>query len=190
MSIDEVRVLKYLCNAQDTLLTSMIDMMYTASAATSLCTATRRFIMGSRGMAIESGFVEYKYYTIMRDGKVRFIVQNEGRPVKLPEKSNSINVIYATLGYEGDLKSVTFFRGRKKYKEIDIDHKHHGMQPHVHMCDVKESIRDKSVPVRLMTTRERNRVQKIIDFYNANGLKEMGDRRTAEEKAKDTKKGR
>lgn len=141
--------------------------------------------MGSRGMAIRGGFKEYKYHTIMRCGLVRFIVQNEGSNVKLPEKSKTVNVVYATLGYDGKLKSITFFKGRKKYKEIDIDHLHHKMQPHVHTCNVKKSIRDESVPVRLMTTRERNRVQKIIDFYDANGLKDLGDRRTPEEKAKD-----
>lgn len=46
--------------------------------------------MGSRGMAIRGGFKEYKYHTIMRCGLVRFIVQNEGRPVKLPEESRTV----------------------------------------------------------------------------------------------------
>lgn len=147
--------------------------------------------MGSRGIALKcGGFKEYKYHTIMRDDTVRYIVQNEGTNVKLPEKSRTANVIYVTLRYDGGLKSITFFKGRKKYKEIDLDHIHKKMQPHVHICNVKESVRDESIPVRLMTTREKNKVQKIIDFYNANNLKELGDRRTPEEKAKDKEKGK
>lgn len=129
--------------------------------------------MGSRGQALKTGgFVEYKYHTIMRDGNTRFIVQNEGKNVKIPEMSNSENVVYATLRCDGKLKSITFFKGRKKYKEIDFCHFHDGLKPHVHTCNAKTSLRDDSVPVRLMTTREKNRTQKIIDFYNANGLKE------------------
>lgn len=129
--------------------------------------------MGSRGQALKTGgFVEYKYHTIMRDGNTRFIVQNKNEPVKLPEMSNSENVAYVTLGRKGDIKSISFFRGRKKYKEIDIDHRHEGLKPHVHTCNVKESIRDETIPVRILTKHEKTRVQKIIDFYNANGLKE------------------
>lgn len=35
--------------------------------------------MGSGGMAIKGGFVEYKYHTIMRDGNVRYVVQKRDK---------------------------------------------------------------------------------------------------------------
>ena len=82
--------------------------------------------MGSRGQAIKAGgFKEYHYHTIMRYNNVRFIVQNDGKSIKLPEMSNSRWAVYTTLGKNGKIKSVSFYNGsRKKFKEIDYhDHK-------------------------------------------------------------------
>lgn len=131
--------------------------------------------MGSRGMALKTGgFVEYKYHTVMRDGRVRFIVRNDNLPVKFPEMSNSKSVVYVTLGRSGRIKSISLFNcHKKKYKEIDIDHRHEGMQPHVHLCDPKTSTRYPASGVRSPTARERHLVQKIIRFYAKNGLKEI-----------------
>lgn len=51
--------------------------------------------------------------------------------------SNSRWAVYATLGKNGEIKSVSFYNGsRKKYKEIDFKN-HKGMAPHVHAFDQK-----------------------------------------------------
>ena len=73
--------------------------------------------MGSRGQALKTGgFKEYRYHTIMRFNNIRFIVQNEGRSIKLPEVSNSKWAVYATLGKDGQIKTVSFYNGnRRKY---------------------------------------------------------------------------
>lgn len=130
--------------------------------------------MGSRGQALKSGgFTEYKYHTIARYNNVRFVVQNEGKRVKLPEMSNSRWAVYATLGKDGYIKSVSFYNGgRKKYKEIDlIDHK--GLGIHVHTCNPKTSLRvDDEIPPRKLTAYETSRLNRIINFYNRHNLKE------------------
>jgi len=71
--------------------------------------------MGSRGQAIKAGgFKEYHYHTIMRYNNVRFIVQNDGKSIKLPEMSNSRWAVYTTLGKNGKIKSVSFYNGSRK----------------------------------------------------------------------------
>lgn len=130
--------------------------------------------MGSRGQALKTGgFKEYRYHTIMRFNNIRFIVQNEGRSIKLPEVSNSKWAVYATLGKDGQIKTVSFYNGnRRKYKEVDIiDHK--GLGTHVHTCNPKTSLRidDKVAPGK-PTSYEINRITKIIDFYERHDLKE------------------
>lgn len=128
--------------------------------------------MGSRGAYLKGGgFKEYRYHTIMRYNNVRFVVQNEGSSIKLPEMSNSRWAVYATLGKNGEIKSVSFYNGsRKKYKEIDFKN-HKGMAPHVHAFDQKIGLRDdKRIPPRKPTAREMNRVQHIVDFYERHDL--------------------
>ena len=135
--------------------------------------------MGSRGQALKSGgFKEYRYHTIARYNKVRFVVQNEGKRVKLPEMSNSRWAVYATLGTDGKLKSITFYNGsRKKYKEVDMDD-HKGLGTHVHTCNPKTSLRvDSKIPPRKPTSYEMSRIQRIIDFYTRHNLRELGKRK-------------
>lgn len=132
--------------------------------------------MGSRGQALKiGGFTEYRYHTIARYNNVRFIVQNEGKRVKLPEMSNSRWAVYATLGNGGEIKSITFYNSsRRKYKEFDMDKPHKGLLPHVHTCNPKTSLRiDSKIPPRKPTSHEMNRIQKIIGFYNRHNLKDF-----------------
>ena len=130
--------------------------------------------MGSRGQAVKAGgFREYRYHTIMRFNNVRFVVQNEGKRVKLPEMSNSRWAVYATLGKDGQIKTVSFYNGnRRKYKEVDFaDHK--GLGKHVHTCDPKKSLRiDTEVPPRKLTVYEMHRIDRIIAFYKKHNLEE------------------
>ena len=95
--------------------------------------------MGSRGQALKSGgFSVYSYKTLMRYNNTRFVMLKDKakKNVKLPAMSNSKWAVYAALGADGDIKSISFYNGsRKKYKEIDLSHFHNGMKPHVHIID-------------------------------------------------------
>lgn len=124
--------------------------------------------MGSRGQSLKSGgFREYNYHTVMRYNKVRFVVQNDqNKSIKLPEMSNSKWSIYATLGRDGKIQSISFFNGkRKKYKEIDFTHFHEKMKPHVHILNPEETSLRSGI-VRPMTGKEKAKVENILRFYD------------------------
>lgn len=133
--------------------------------------------MGSRGQALKGsgGFREYRYHTLMRYNKVRFVVQNEGKSIKVPEMSSSRWVVYATIDKKGDLKSVSFYNGsRKKCKEIDL-HNHKGLKPHVHTLDPQTGVRnDERYPVRKLNAREETRLRQILSFYERHDLRGKG----------------
>lgn len=130
--------------------------------------------MGSRGQALKSGgFTEYKYHTIARYNNVRFVVQNDNwnKHYKLTEMSNSPWAIYAEADSDGKLRTITFYNGsRKKFKEVDLDKPHKGLSPHIHECDPKTSLRFTGKEPRPLTEKEKNKVNKIIDFYNKHEL--------------------
>ncbi len=131
--------------------------------------------MGSRGQVLKrGGFKRYDYHTIMRYNNIRFVVQNKGKNVKVPEMSNSPWAVYVTLASNGNIKTVSFYNGsRKQYKAIDIAD-HHGLNPHVHTLNVKTSLRDDDiVPVRSINNYEKARLDKIKDFYNRHNLHDI-----------------
>lgn len=131
--------------------------------------------MGSRGQVLKTGgFKEYRYHTISRFNNVRFVVQNEGKSIKLPEMSSSRWAVYTTLRRDGKIKSISFFNGsRKKFKEIDFK-EHYGINPHVHAFDAKTGLRDdERVEPRKLTGYEEKRIQRIVNFYKKHGLAEI-----------------
>ena len=129
--------------------------------------------MGSRGQALKSGgFTEYRYHTIARYNKVRYVVQNDpSANFKLTEMSNSPWAVYVGISHEGKLKTITFYNGsRKKYKEIDLDRPHKKLLPHVHECNTSTSLRIKEKEPRPLTTKEQNKVAKIVSYFNNHNL--------------------
>ena len=95
--------------------------------------------MGSRGQMLKTGgFIYYGYHTIMRDENIRFVVQNDTtNSTKVPDVSNSPNVVYATLNKDGFLQGISFY-DEKRIKRREIDFKaHKGMNPHVHTLNPK-----------------------------------------------------
>ncbi|MBR5032462.1 MAG: hypothetical protein IKX70_02180 [Treponema sp.] len=132
--------------------------------------------MGSRGSYLKSGgFTEYKYRTLIRYNKVRYVVQTDGKPVKIPERSNSPRSVYVTLSKRGDIQSITFYRtDRRLYKEIDFLHKHEGMGVHVHEIDpYATSFRTGNA--RPPTRKEQLKIDSIVRFYKKHKVKELAN---------------
>lgn len=114
----------------------------------------------------------------MRYNNVRFVMLKDKtkRNVKLPEMSNSKWAVYATLGTDGEIKSISFYNGsRKKYKEIDFNHFHDGMKPHVHVIDPNAKNMRSGI-ARTLTVREQKRVDSIQNFHKKHHLKEKYDK--------------
>lgn len=135
--------------------------------------------MGSRGQALKSGgFSVYSYKTLMRYNNTRFVMLKDKakKNVKLPAMSNSKWAVYAALGADGDIKSISFYNeSRKKYKEIDLSHFHNGMKPHVHIID-PDAKNMRSGIVRAPTEREKSRIATIERFYKKHQLKDLYDK--------------
>ena len=135
--------------------------------------------MGSRGQALKTGgFIDYAYHTIMRDGNIRFVVQNDMiKSSKIPEVSNSPNVVYATLNKDGFLQGISFYDA-KRIKRREIDFKvHNGMNPHVHTLNPKTGLRDdKLVAVRDPTDEEESYIKKIRGLCKKHNLYEKAKR--------------
>ena len=136
--------------------------------------------MGSRGQALKTGgFMHYGYHTIMRDGNIRFVVQNDTiKSSKIPEVSNSPNVVYATLNRDGFLQGISFYDA-KRIKRREIDFKvHNGMNPHVHTLDTKIGLRDDSLTeVRPLDEKEKKYAEKIQQFCKEHNLYQKAKRK-------------
>lgn len=65
---------------------------------------------------------------------------------------------------------------RKMTKQIDLDHKHGGIKPHIHIMNPATGLRDKSAEVRAPTKKESEKIYRIKRFYEKHGLKSKADR--------------
>ncbi len=98
--------------------------------------------MGGRGkwsVPTENGFTGYDYHKVYQFRNTHYLMQhshNEGG-VSAPVMSKTPDVTYVTLDKFGEPKTISFYKNRIKQFEIDLDHRHHGMQPHVHHCNEK-----------------------------------------------------
>lgn len=75
------------------------------------------------------------YRTVARDGDMKLVVstglENNLKPI---EKAHSPNSVYVILRNDGNLKSINVFDSSCiKERQIDLDHYHGGMKPHVHI---------------------------------------------------------
>jgi hypothetical protein len=98
--------------------------------------------MGGRGArsGIDTKGKRYgtEYRTVHQIDDIKFVVQNEQKPVKTPMETMTKNRIYVTLGKDGEPKSITSYdRNGKRERQIDLTHYHtvNGTKtkPHTHM---------------------------------------------------------
>jgi len=83
----------------------------------------------------QTGTFEKMFYTtVARDGDLKVVVLNETEnQIKPIEIANSPNSIYAIKNDKGEITSINFFgEDKKKTKQIDLNHSHEKMSPHVH----------------------------------------------------------
>lgn len=91
--------------------------------------------MGGRGASsgISKGGNKYgtQYRTLLEDGNIKFVTKVSRQSETLMETMTRGRV-YVTVGGEELLKVIYFDNANKRIKEINLDHPHEGMQPHVH----------------------------------------------------------
>lgn len=100
--------------------------------------------MGGRGAA--SGLDPYEgrngqlfrygdeFKTLWQDGKVKYVTpRNEKESIRVPEETRTPDRIYATIDKRNRVKYITYYDAQgKKAIQIDLQHKHKGLQPHAH----------------------------------------------------------
>ena len=63
---------------------------------------------------------------------IKFVVPVDGT-TKAPKETMTNNRVYVTLDRFGEVKYISYYdKDNKKKKQIDLQHLHQGMQPHVH----------------------------------------------------------
>lgn len=123
--------------------------------------------MGGRGAS--SGISEKgkkygsQYHTVYQDGNIKFIQKNNRDSEALMETMTKGRV-YVTVGGD-ELLSITYFdKESKRSKSINLDHLHHGMQPHTHHGYLHNENDSKKGAAKL-TTQEKKMVEKVYKLW-------------------------
>ena len=85
----------------------------------------------SSGISDKGNSYGSQYHTVLKSGNIKFVEANDRHSESLFETQTKGRV-YATVGGNDLLKIIYYDRQNKRAKQIDLDHKHKGMQPHIH----------------------------------------------------------
>lgn len=92
----------------------------------------------SSGISVKGKEYGTEYRTVHQIDDIKFVVQNNQKPVKTPMETMTKNRIYVTIGNDGEPKSITSYdENGKRERQIDLTHNHtvNGAKtkPHTHM---------------------------------------------------------
>ncbi len=87
----------------------------------------------SSGRSVDGKKYGTEYTSLVTYGNIKFVVPNKGNS-KAPKETMTHNRVYVTLDKStGDPKYVSYYdKENKKRKQIDLQHPHAGLKPHVH----------------------------------------------------------
>lgn len=107
--------------------------------------------MGGRGSSFGVSNKGFKYGTefksVFKYKNIKFVKNNglsyvKGKkdkpiPATAPLETQTEGRVYVVVNSENKLKSIAFYRNKKKYKQVDLDHQHKikgkYVQPHTHL---------------------------------------------------------
>lgn len=75
-----------------------------------------------------------EFKTLWQDGRVKYVTpRKEKESIRVPEETRTPARIYATIDKNNRVKYITYYDSKgKKAVQIDLQHRHNGMQPHAH----------------------------------------------------------
>lgn len=124
--------------------------------------------MGGRGAS--SGISKYgnrygsQYKTVASDGDVKFIKKNTRQSETVME-TMSKGRVYAVIG-GNEVKSIVLFdKKNKREKQIDIDHLHKNVKPHVHRGYNHQEYDPKGRKINL-TDEEKKIVENVLRLWD------------------------
>ena len=104
-----------------------------------------------------------QYHTVYQDGNIKFVKKNNRDSETLMETMTKGRV-YVTVGGD-ELLSITYFDNKnKRSKSINLDHLHHGMQPHTHQGYLHNEDDSKKGAAKL-TTQEKKMVERVYKLW-------------------------
>jgi hypothetical protein len=115
--------------------------------------------MGGRGTMLRKKPSERipEYKTVDRIAGIKVLESIEKRG-KLPEISNTPNTSYILLTPKGELKQLrTYDYSRHPKLDIDFDHPHNKIKPHIHFYGNREK------DFRALTAKEKKKYKRILE---------------------------
>lgn len=85
-------------------------------------------------MSQEGGFTNYNYKAVEVIESVKVLKDvNSKKSTNLPERSNTPDTKYISLTKDNAIKQMREYDSNRKPKvDIDFDHSHNGVKPHIH----------------------------------------------------------
>lgn len=119
----------------------------------------------SSGMSDNEKPYGSQYHTILKSGNIKFVEANDRNSESLFE-TRTKGRVYVTVGGNDILRITYYDSENKRTKQIDLDHKHKKMIPHVHHGYYHKENDGPKGATRLQTKEDRmvERVKKI--WYN------------------------
>ena len=124
--------------------------------------------MGGRGASSGMSSRGYRYgeeyRTVLAYRNIKFI-EKRHHDSSMPMETQADGRIYVHVDGE-KLKSVIFFdEEHKRSKQIDLDHSHRGMKPHVHHGYYHNEHDPKDVGATPLNREERQLVDKVVSIW-------------------------
>ncbi len=129
--------------------------------------------MGGRGSSSGESVYGKKYGTeytsLITYGNIKFVVPNEGN-TKSPKETMTKNRVYVTLDKTtGNPSYISYYdKSNRKRKQIDLNHFHNGMKPHVHH-GYEHNENDTAKGATRLTTKEKQLKDTISKVWEVKG---------------------
>ena len=118
----------------------------------------------SSGVSVRGKIYGSEYKSLLTYGNIKYVVPVEGN-AKAPMETMTNNRVYVTLDRFGEPTYVSYYdKDNKKRKQIDLQHLHAGMQPHVHH-GYEHNENDTIKGAAKLTTKEKQLVSSIQSVW-------------------------
>ena len=104
-------------------------------------------------------------HTILTSGNIKFVKQNRANNAKAPLETMTRGRVYVTVNNKNEISSISYYdNSNKRVKQIDLNHEHQGMQPHVHHGYFHNEY-DTLKGASRLTTEEKSMVERVRKLW-------------------------
>lgn len=117
----------------------------------------------SSGMSDKENPYGSQYHTVLKSGNIKFVEANDRHSESLFETQTKGRV-YVTVGGNDLLKITYYDQQNKRAKQIDLNHVHKGMKPHIHH-GYNHNENDNAKGASNLTTKEKKMVERVKQIW-------------------------